>query len=84
MFNLKTLLVLILTMTLQSSMAFAGASKTQSFKLSVTIPAAVTMAQDIQPIHAAAQMKEKTSQIIQQHQTVRNNTPVTVRSTVIL
>lgn len=81
MFKLKTLLILtFLTGFLASAASADSFSRTQSFKLSVTIPASVSMASATM----APELKARAAQIVQEQKTVRNNTIVIVQSTVIL
>ena len=85
MFKVKTLLILAIIVGFQATQASAASvSKTQSFTLTVTIPASVVMPHDIRPAIAPVEAEVRKPQIVQEQQTVRNNTPVTLQSTVIL
>ena len=81
MFRLKTLLILAMIMGLQVTSVLA---ESKSFKLTVTIPASVSMNYDNKQTNTSPEVKSRDSQIVQIQQTVRNNTPVTIQSTVIL
>jgi hypothetical protein len=84
MFKAKNLFILTILIASQASLAWAGTSATQSFKLSLTIPTVVGINDSASRTLATTRITAKTTQLVQEQQAIRGNTPVVLKSVVAL